>query len=51
MTVLKTLFKSAKRARTIIEEQEEKDEASAIDKNALNQKMMKKFDDFSAQLE
>lgn len=46
LTVLKTLFKSAKRASIIIEEQEEKDESSAIDKNALNQKMMKKFDDF-----
>ena len=50
-TVSKTIFSAIKRARTLIEEQQEKDEASAIDKNALNQKMMKKFDDFCGQLE
>jgi len=36
LTVAKALFGAVRRARAIIEEQEEKDESSAIDKNALN---------------
>lgn len=51
LQVSKTLFASVKRAIALIAQQEAEDESSSLDKNEVNEKMMKKFNDFAGQLE